>query len=275
MATSPTVGRVTSWYGKRKAPLPGASTYHRGVDIGAPAGPPVVAPLAGTITIAATSTVRGNYVVIRHDARWSTLHQHLGTISVRLGQTVAEGQAVGTVGATGVATAAHLHTEVHDHGTPIDPRPWYAARGVPTLGARSQVARVHVEASMSAEDVAALKAHIDTRLGITEKAVNLPRVLLGPDGYYRVPNRQKPGEYMSVIDALATIMDYAVRGYVEANAAKKAAGNATADVDEAALAAELAPLLTAVAPALSDGDLAALAAAVNDEADRRARERLG
>jgi hypothetical protein len=277
VATSPTVGRVPTdgWFGRRRAPTAGASTYHRGVDIAAPEGTAVVAPEAGTVTLISRNSVRGLYVIVQHDARYRTLHQHLDSTPCYQGQRVVEAQLIGRVGQTGVATGPHLHTEVHDHGTPIDPRPWYAARGVPTLGARTKVAGVHVEASMSAEDVAALKAHIDTRLGITEKAPNLPRVLLGADGYYRVPNRQKPGEYMSVIDALATIMDYAVRGYVEANAAKKAAGDATADVDEAALAAELAPLLTAVAPALSDGDLAALAAAVNDEADRRARERLG
>lgn len=254
MATSPTVGRVTSWYGKRKAPLPGASTYHRGVDIGAPAGTPVVAPLAGTITIAATSTVRGNYVVVRHDARWSTLHQHLGTISVRPGQTVAEGQAVGTVGATGVATAAHLHTEVHDHGTPIDPRPWYAARGVPTLGVRTKVAGVSV------------KREFD--MFVTR---------YGSSSYYLCA-----GDRMASISATsytklaaagipAVALDNAEVERLRAVLTAETGGPATVQVDTAALAdAVSAAVADAVTTALGSGLTAAVKAALNGATIRTA-----
>lgn len=265
MATSPTVGRVTSWYGKRKAPLPGASTYHRGVDIGAPAGTPVVAPLAGTITIAATSTVRGNYVVIRHDARWSTLHQHLGTIGVRPGQTVAEGQAVGTVGATGVATAAHLHTEVHDYGTPIDPRPWYAARGVPTLGARSQVAGVHVEASMSAADVAAIRADI-------AKLKTTVDDLLTQRARYQLRN-PLTGAITPTLDALKSMWDYSIRAYLEANAAKKAAAGQSVDVAE--VAAALAPILVDAVAAAAAQHVSLTPEQVRDATERAMRDVLG
>lgn len=148
MTTTPTVGRVPEpggWYGPRKAPTTGASTYHRGVDIAAPVGTAVVAPEAGTVTLINRNSVRGLYVIVQHDARYRTLHQHLDSTPCYQGQRVAEAQSIGRVGQTGVATGPHLHTEVHDHGTPIDPRPWYAARGVPTLGVRTKVAGVSVQ----------------------------------------------------------------------------------------------------------------------------------
>lgn len=138
MTTSPVVGVRSSGWGPREAPLPGASTFHRGVDIAAPTGTRVVAPQAGTVAYIGRSAARGLYVIVQHDARWRTLHQHLDSVTVYQGQRVAEGQQLGTVGATGRVTGPHLHTEVHDQGTPIDPAPWYAARGV-RLGTASTV----------------------------------------------------------------------------------------------------------------------------------------
>lgn len=96
------------------------------------------------------------------------------------------------------------------------------------------------EDAMSAADVEALKAHIDARLGVNEKAPNVPRVLLGPDGYYRIRN-PLTGVEEPLTQALYTTYRYAVLGYLEANAAKKAASGQTIDVAE--VAAALAPIL--------------------------------
>lgn len=142
MTTTPTVGRVTSGFGPRTPPrLPDGtygSAYHNGTDISAPTGRVVVAPQPGTVITSTYNSIRGNYVVIQHTARWRTLHQHLNSQSVGVGATVSEGQQVGTVGNTGASQAAHLHTEVHDNGVPIDPTPWYNSRGV-ILGVASKV----------------------------------------------------------------------------------------------------------------------------------------
>jgi len=131
---------------------------------------------------------------------------------------------------------------------------------------------------LSAADVAAITKHIDTRLGITEKAPNLPRVLFGPDAYYRVPNPVKPGEYFSVIDALKVLIDYVVRDFVVDSETRGAVlsltNNPSLDVDEAALAAALAPLILESTSLLSDENLERLAKAVNDESERRLRARL-
>lgn len=141
MTVSPTIGWRTSSFGPRTPPRKPDGTYgtafHRGVDIGGPAGSRVVAPQAGTVVYIGRSSTRGLYVIVQHDARWRTLHQHLDSVTVYQGQQVAEGQQIGVMGTSG-GVARHLHTEVHDQGTPIDPEPWYAARGV-KLGTASTV----------------------------------------------------------------------------------------------------------------------------------------
>jgi hypothetical protein len=133
MTRTPTIGPVRSGWGKRKALIPGMSTFHRGVDIAAPTGTPVVASQAGVVTKAAYNVIRGHYVVVDHGTGFQTLSQHLSKRLAAAGQHVVEGERIGLVGRTGNVTGAHNHTEVHDNGTPIDPTPWYAARGV-TLG---------------------------------------------------------------------------------------------------------------------------------------------
>lgn len=134
MTTTPTVGRVSSWWGKRKAKIPGMTTFHRGVDIAVPVGTDVVAPLAGVVAAAKYNLIRGHYVVVDHGGGWSTSSQHLSRRLVKAGDRVAEGQRIGLSGRTGNVTGPHNHTEVRWQGTPVDPAPWYAARGM-QLGA--------------------------------------------------------------------------------------------------------------------------------------------
>jgi hypothetical protein len=145
VTTTPTTGPVSSHFGARKPPkLPDGtfgSSWHNGTDLSAPTGQPVVAPQAGTVTLAEFNTVRGTNVIVDH-GRYRTRHQHLHSMTVTVGQGVAEGQVIGTVGNTGASSGAHLHTEVHDGTTPIDPEPWYAARGV-TLGVAMAVLSEH------------------------------------------------------------------------------------------------------------------------------------
>lgn len=151
MTVSPTIGPVSSGWGKRKAKIPGMTTFHKGVDIGVPTGTPVVAPQAGVVAVSRYSLVRGHYVVVDHGGGWATLHQHLSKRLVTVGQRVAEGERLGLSGRTGNVTGPHLHTEVQDHGTPIDPDPWYLARGA-ILGSASRAASHPAQANTSRED---------------------------------------------------------------------------------------------------------------------------
>lgn len=112
--------RISSDYGPRRAPLPGGSTWHAGVDVAADDGTPVHAADDGTVIRSEWATTRGNVVTVDH-GDWTTLYQHLHTRAVRVGDTVAAGDVIGTIGSTGLATGPHLHLELRRHGVLTDP----------------------------------------------------------------------------------------------------------------------------------------------------------
>lgn len=118
-------GHVTSEFGPRKAPVAGASTYHNGMDYGAPEGTPVYAAASGTVITVSYTGARGNYIIIRHDNGLQTLYQHLSSTCVREKQKVGRGDNIGKVGHTGISSGPHLHFEVHKNGTPVNPRNYY------------------------------------------------------------------------------------------------------------------------------------------------------
>ena len=99
--------------------------FHRGVDLLAPVGTPVRAMRGGWVAPAAKHQGLGNYVVLRHRGGVSTWYAHLDRVTVAPNQWVRQGQTVGTVGKTGNARArdiaAHLHFEIHEGETPVDP----------------------------------------------------------------------------------------------------------------------------------------------------------
>ena len=117
----PSSKSITSYFGNRVAPKAGASTDHKGIDIGASMGESVVAAAAGRVTTVAYSGARGYYIVVDHGSGYVTLYQHLSRQDVKVGDIVKAGQQIGAVGETGISTAPHLHFEVHVNGTPVDP----------------------------------------------------------------------------------------------------------------------------------------------------------
>ncbi|HMV70675.1 MAG TPA: M23 family metallopeptidase, partial [Pseudomonadales bacterium] len=84
---------------------------HRGVDYAASTGTPVYASGDGKVTASGYSRSNGNYVYVQHDNRFQTRYLHLHKRTVQTGQRVSQGQTIGTVGATGLATGPHLHYE--------------------------------------------------------------------------------------------------------------------------------------------------------------------
>ncbi len=93
-----------------------------GVDIAAPKGTPIYAAAAGTVIVSRVGGWNGgygNYVVIDHGDGTQTLYGHLTTDNVSVGQSVAQGQQIGTVGNTGKATGYHLHFEVRGARNPF------------------------------------------------------------------------------------------------------------------------------------------------------------
>ncbi len=122
--------RVSSHYGYRSASISGWS-YHGGIDIvlgsGSSAGIPVVASASGTVVIANSGwRGYGHTVVIDHGGGIQTRYAHMypGSITVRVGQRVYQGQQIGRIGSTGNSTGPHLHFEMLVNGRKVNPYPY-------------------------------------------------------------------------------------------------------------------------------------------------------
>lgn len=114
--------RLTSSFGYREAPLAGASTYHKGVDLGTGAyNIPTYAAQAGTVIFAGPSGAAGNLVTIDHGNGLITKYMHHDKIYVKAGDKVEKGQQIGLSGTTGNSTGNHLHFQVEKNGVVINP----------------------------------------------------------------------------------------------------------------------------------------------------------
>lgn len=117
----PSSTRITSDYGVRTSPTSGASTNHKGIDIGADGGADIVAAAAGMVTSAAYSSAAGNYVMIDHGGGLYTVYMHASALLVSPGQEVSAGQVIAKVGSTGISTGNHLHFGVSLNGSYVSP----------------------------------------------------------------------------------------------------------------------------------------------------------
>ena len=113
-----------------------ARNPHSGADFMSPAGTPIQAPNAGRVALARDLYFSGNTIVIDHGLGVFSLLAHLSAFDVREGDTVAAGQVVGRVGATGRVTGPHLHWAVRVADARIDPLALLALLGEPASGSR-------------------------------------------------------------------------------------------------------------------------------------------
>lgn len=116
--------KITSSFGMRFHPILGYTRMHKGVDFGAPQGTPIFAAGDGTIQEAGWVSGYGNFVLLKHDGTfYSTAYGHASRFGpgIKPGVHVKQGQIIAYVGMTGHATGPHLHYEVRDHGTQINP----------------------------------------------------------------------------------------------------------------------------------------------------------
>lgn len=117
----PTRGVFASGFGMRRDPIIGVYSFHKGIDIFADSGSPVVAPAHGTVTFAANKGGYGLHVILDHGFGVKTRFAHLSKVEVEVGQRVQRGQRLGLVGSTGRSTGPHLHYEVVATGIPQNP----------------------------------------------------------------------------------------------------------------------------------------------------------
>ncbi|MEL6961614.1 MAG: M23 family metallopeptidase [Pseudomonadota bacterium] len=124
LLTDPTEnGTLTSRFGYRRHPLTGLTRPHRGIDLAAPKGTPVVAAADGVLLFQGDRGTYGNLSRIKHGRDVVTAYAHLDRFVLGLvpGMHVQKGQVIGYVGTSGQSSGPHLHYEVIMHGHWIDP----------------------------------------------------------------------------------------------------------------------------------------------------------
>lgn len=114
--------RITSRFStSRQHPILGYARAHNGVDYGAPSGAPVASIAPGVVTLAGWTSGGGRTVRIRHNNGYESEYMHLSATATRAGARVAQGELIGRVGATGLATAPHLHYGLKKNGHYVNP----------------------------------------------------------------------------------------------------------------------------------------------------------
>jgi len=112
---------ITSKFGMRIHPISKKHRLHRGIDIKAKNGTPVLATGSGIVKETGFSDLSGWYIIIKHNNRFSTRYNHLASINVLKNDKVREGHPIGKVGTSGMSLAPHLHYEILDGKECIDP----------------------------------------------------------------------------------------------------------------------------------------------------------
>lgn len=114
---------IKSLFGFRVDPFNQKVKFHKGIDIAAKVGTPIISTAYGIITnISESKTGYGNMVIIEHSYGFESLYAHLSQILVTKGERVIPGQTIGLMGESGRATGSHLHYEIHKNGVSLNPK---------------------------------------------------------------------------------------------------------------------------------------------------------
>ncbi|MCC5856613.1 MAG: peptidoglycan DD-metalloendopeptidase family protein [Ectothiorhodospiraceae bacterium] len=159
--------RISSGFNRnRKHPVLGVTRPHLGTDFAAPTGTPIMASGAGRVVHAGRKGGYGHTVIIQHSNQYRTLYAHMSRYAdgIRVGSRVDQGQVIGYVGRSGLATGPHLHYEFHVNGQPRDAMRVELPNGDPVP--REQLA----DFKASTSNLLALleEAEADTRLAMLD-----------------------------------------------------------------------------------------------------------
>jgi len=113
--------RMTSNFGIRQNPVTGSIAMHKGIDLAAPEGTEVFAAADGIVTEIGNNPVYGNYIIIAHGEKLTSLYGHLQKVETVLRLKVKSGNVIGRVGSTGQSTGPHLHFELRQDGKALNP----------------------------------------------------------------------------------------------------------------------------------------------------------
>ena len=118
---TPVNGKITSLFGMRNHPVMGETLHHDGIDISQPTGTPVKPLTSGVVTFSGNEGGYGLMVEIDHGNGLTSRYAHLSKLLVHKGEQITPSQSLGQVGQTGLTTGPHLHLEIHNQNTAIDP----------------------------------------------------------------------------------------------------------------------------------------------------------
>ncbi|PIF02891.1 MAG: metalloendopeptidase [Desulfococcus sp.] len=121
-AIQPAEGVYTSDFGRRVSPFTGLKEFHKGLDIAAPKGTPIIAPADGCVTFTGEKGGYGLILIIDHGYGLSTRYAHCSEVLKKPGDAIKRGEIIARMGNTGRSTGPHLHYEVRLNGMPMDPK---------------------------------------------------------------------------------------------------------------------------------------------------------
>ncbi len=125
----PVKGMITSKFGYRRSEFSGKKEYHKGCDIGAPKGTPIMASADGVVKFSGRRSSFGNVIVIDHGYGYRTYYAHIYKLLKKKGDRVKKGDVIALVGNTGRSTGPHVHYEVHKNGIPVNPAKYFHSQG--------------------------------------------------------------------------------------------------------------------------------------------------
>jgi murein DD-endopeptidase MepM/ murein hydrolase activator NlpD len=112
---------ITQAYGPSTNFMTGKPWFHDGIDILTPSRTPVLAAMSGIVSETGENRSLGNYIIVDHGNRYTTIYAQLDEIAAVKGRRVAQGETIAFSGNTGLSTGPHLHFGVYLDGEAVDP----------------------------------------------------------------------------------------------------------------------------------------------------------